>query len=70
MLVDEFVVQTRSEQNGLLSFATLEDALKMASADETIWKVSFSLPTGERCRLVRYYIPEMSTALWKYEKVI
>ena len=45
--------QTRSESTGLAVHPTLEAALDAAIADESIWKVSFSIAeTGERVRLV------------------
>lgn len=55
--------QTRSEENGLQFFSSLKDALNTAEKDQSIWKISFSLPNGERVRLVR--IVE-----WKYEWVL
>lgn len=45
--------QTRSEESGLQFFSSLRDALNTAEKDQSIWKISFSLPNGERVRLVR-----------------
>lgn len=56
--------QTRSETNGLLHFDTLAKAFQVAEADPTIWKISFSLPNGERVRLVRYADPK-----WIYQDI-
>jgi len=63
-----FTVQTRSELNGINEYLKLSDAFMVAEADETIWKISFSLPTGERVRLIRFYVLE--TPLWKYENIM
>lgn len=46
-------VQTRSETDGLRLFPSLKEAMDHAARDESVWKVSFSLPTDERVRLVR-----------------
>jgi hypothetical protein len=48
-----FEVQTRTETNGLAYHLSFEKALDFAKRDPTIWKISFTLPTGERIRLVR-----------------
>ena len=46
--------QTRSEENGLTFHLTMNDALNYAKLDETIWKISFTIPvTNERIRLVK-----------------
>lgn len=45
-------VQCRSEETGLSYHSTLAAALKEAFQNPTIWKISFSLPNGERVRLV------------------
>jgi len=47
-----FQVQTRSESHGINYYETLALAIAAADNDETIWKISFSLATGERVRLV------------------
>ena len=36
-------VQVRSEETGTRHFDSLEDALKEAAKDKTIWKISFFL---------------------------
>lgn len=51
--MDKFEVQTRSETMGLCTFSTLKDAIKFATGDESVWKISFGLPSGERMRFVR-----------------
>lgn len=48
-----FEVQTRSESGECRYFTTLAEAMQEAEADTAIWKISFSIPTGERVRLVR-----------------
>ena len=61
--------QTRSETNGLQSFHTFKGAMNAAKADETIWKISFTLETGERIRLVKEggYYPDRR---WIYESLL
>lgn len=44
--------QTRSEESGLNNFPSLALALEAAALDYSIWKISFSLPNGERVRLI------------------
>jgi len=56
--------QSRSETSGLQYFDTLQQALDSAGADSSIWKISFSLPTGERVRLVR------NEASWIYDPIV
>lgn len=55
--------QTRSEENGLNYFSTLNDALLAAACDNSVWKISFQLENGERVRLVRYE----DRSKWIYE---
>ena len=50
--LQELVVQTRSEENGLHAFATLKAALKESEVDLTIWKISFTF-NGDRVILER-----------------
>jgi hypothetical protein len=45
-------VQTRSEDTGLCHFSTVEEAMQYTEKDATIWKVSWSMPNGERVRLI------------------
>lgn len=52
-MAEAFEVQTRNEAGRLQFFRTLTEAVDEAKKDKTIWKISFGLPTGERCRLVR-----------------
>jgi hypothetical protein len=47
------MIQTRSEVNGLMQYKTFQEAYKAVKEDSSIWKISFSLPNGERARLVR-----------------
>jgi hypothetical protein len=55
--------QTRSETTGTRMHRSLQNAMKEAAADLTIWKVSFILPGDEPVRLVR--TPEG----WTYETI-
>lgn len=57
-------VQTRNHDGQLRYFASVHDALEHAIQDPDVWKVSFSLPNGERVRLVR----EMDG--WMYETIM
>lgn len=45
--------QTRNESGDIKVFDTLGAAFAHAEQDPTVWKVSFSLPSGERIRLVK-----------------
>ena len=45
--------QVRSETDGLSIHPTLESAINHANRNPTIWKISFSLPNGERVRLIK-----------------
>ena len=53
--------QTRSEENGIRRLASMKEAIRQSEVDPTIWKISFTLETGERIRLVKnnYGIWEM-----------
>lgn len=44
--------QTRSEETGLRTFGTFQEAKAAAQADPTIWKITFS-DNGARIRLVK-----------------
>lgn len=52
----EFEVQTRRESGELRYFKSFKEAWKDAADDETVWKISFSLPNGERVRMVRQQV--------------
>lgn len=54
--------QVRSEETGIREFNTFGEAAIEAEKDQTIWKLSFTLVTGERIRLVRY-----ENKQWRYE---
>lgn len=56
--------QTRSEETGLKAHGSLKTALDHAARDHSVWKVSFTLETGERVRLVR------TPNGWVYENVL
>jgi hypothetical protein len=66
---EPFTVQTRSEVTGINFYPTFKAALEEADQDNTIWKISFSLSTGERIRLIKYEdITEK--AIWVYEPIV
>lgn len=47
------VVQLRTDEGEIRHVDSLEQALREAKRDFSIWKISFGLPNGERVRLVR-----------------
>lgn len=49
----EHEFQTRSNDGAITFYKTLGAAIKAASKDLEIWKVSFKLPTGEQVRLTK-----------------
>lgn len=70
-------IQTRSEENGIVMYETLEAAFAASEKDLTIWKISFTL-NDERVRLVReqrsdhgtYGSGELYvTNYWKFEQI-
>lgn len=63
------IVQTRSEENGLVELTSLKDAFDEAKKDKTIWKISFSLDNGERVRLTRQE-DSVIGEVWIYESLI
>jgi hypothetical protein len=48
-------IQTRSHTGEIRIFPSLKEAMAETEKDTEIWKVSFSLPNGERVRLVRRF---------------
>lgn len=48
-----FEVQTRSEVNGIKYHPTLDAAMYVTTKDNSIWKISFPIDSGERVRLIR-----------------
>jgi hypothetical protein len=48
-------IQIRSEFTGIRIVDSMKQAKYEARMDKTIWKISFSLPNGERIRLVRHF---------------
>lgn len=63
------IVQTRSEENGLVELTSLKDAFAKAKKDKTIWKISFSLDNGERVRPTRQE-DSVIGEVWIYESLI
>jgi hypothetical protein len=56
-------VQTRSEENGIEIYSSVEEAMNAAREDPSIWKISF--PVGaDRIRLIR------KNNEWVYESLI
>ena len=51
-------IQSRTNDGELRYFQTLKEAMRDALVDSTVWKISFSLPNGERVRLVRHWLSE------------
>lgn len=47
------MIQLRNEAGNTWEVATLREARALAREDASIWKISFSIATGERVRLVR-----------------
>jgi len=61
-------IQTRSEKTGLRTFARFEEAYEYALCDSPdVWKISFTLPNGERIRLVRFETDD--NVLFAYEPI-
>jgi hypothetical protein len=59
--------QTRSEKHGLATFASLQAALDYAEKENSVWKIFFSLPSGERVRLVSSNFTKVHK--WVYEDI-
>lgn len=63
--------QTRSEANGLRNTETFAQALELAKADRSIWKISFTISeTGERIRLVKLPAPDDAEPRFYYEPLL
>jgi len=56
--------QTRSEENGIKYFKTLDDAFQHAQEDLSVWKISFK-EKDQRIRLVR----ESDSNCWSYDSI-
>lgn len=67
-------IQTRSEELGVEYFETVTQAMEYASRNPSVWKISFSLLSGERVRLVKrdMYSKKVidENDLWIYESVL
>ena len=46
-------IQTRSEHTGLIQHKTLEDAVKAAQTDKSIWKISYRTENGPLRQVIR-----------------
>lgn len=62
-----FQVQTRSEEDGIRFHANLAQAMAYAEVVPSCWKISFSLPNGERVRFVKR-VNSLQTD-WCYEPI-
>lgn len=64
-------VQIRSEENGLAWVDSIEEAMKKAEDDISIWKISWTdKTTNERIRLVRVTFPDQGDMeYWVYEPI-
>jgi len=60
--------QTRNDAGELKFFETFDAALGESAADNTVWKISFSLPTKERIRLVK--IRRGGQPIWVYDPIL
>lgn len=47
--------QTRNHEGEIKQFNTIQEAFSEAARDEGVFKISFSLPTTERVRLIRVH---------------
>jgi hypothetical protein len=63
-----FEVQIRHENGGLRFFPNLKEAVEFAKNDASVWKISFSLPNGERVRMIRE--TSQVEARWMYDPII
>ncbi len=61
--------QTRRHSGLINQFNSFHDALNDAK-DLTVWKISFTLPTGERIRLIREGDFEEFPGHWIYSPII
>jgi hypothetical protein len=57
-------IQTRDNNGELRFFTSMKEAMSYANSNHGVWKVSFSLPNGERVRLVR-----LVSDSWMYEAI-
>jgi hypothetical protein len=64
--MDSMDFQTRSEETGMMYHHSFVDAMNAAKKDPTIWKISFSIQTGERIRLVK----SMMSNQWIYQPIL
>lgn len=63
-MIAKFLVQTRDSHGAISEFETLGNALAYAKGNRDVYKISFSLPTGERVRLM------FDGASWLYEPIL
>jgi hypothetical protein len=66
----DFEVQTRNEEGSLRTFPTLADAMEYAAKDKSVWKISFTIHTGERIRLVAFEVNNVGSISWVYEPIL
>ena len=58
--------QIRDYEGATTIVLTLTDAILEGEKDINIWKISFTLPTGERVRLIRM----KGSGIWCYSSII
>lgn len=61
------MIQTRSEVDGILEFCNMKDAYEYAMQNSHVWKISFTLPNGERVRWVKH--GSYDYVGWNYEPI-
>lgn len=59
----DWSVRTRSEDGTLRIFSNLKDAELAATKDKSIWKITFTIPSGDKVRLIR------SGYQWVYQPI-
>lgn len=64
-----FEVQTRNREGAILQHSDFATAFAHAKEDVEVWKISFSLPTDERIRLVKDFYPN-GVAFWRWEPIL
>ena len=63
-------VQVRHDDGSTPTFETIEQAMRVAELDATIWKISWTdETTGERVRLVRD-TNNHGVTFWRYDPIV
>ena len=71
MREDRFIieVQTRDQEGSLQYFPRVDEAIKFAETNSSVWKISFSISSGERIRLVREWVEYPTKSNWIFESM-